>query len=112
MGKQVTTAELSVRLDKLATSVDTLVGALTSAAMPADEAPATPVTKVEADPAYVAHMSIKAQEHAVTKGEEVVLYTRKNKAGECKVAYALRSRYDEVVSKQPSCTGPIGSFKP
>ncbi len=111
MGKQVTTAELSERLDGLADSVDRLIGALTAEALP-DEAKPEATTKVEADPAYVAHQSTKAQEHAIAKGEEVVLYTRRNKANEVKVAYALRSRYDEVVSKQPSCLGPIGSFQP
>lgn len=116
MGKQVTTAELSTKIDTLADSVSNLVNALTADAMASPiegkSAVAEAITKVEADPAYIAHQSIKAQEHAIAKGEEVVLYTRRNKANEVKVAYALRSRYDEVVSKQPSCLGPIGSFQP
>lgn len=95
---------------------DRLITALTAnaiapaatAADPVAETPAAP----QVDPAYMAHQSAKAAEHATNKGEEVVLYTRRNKSGEVKVAYALRSRFDEVVAKQPSCIGPVGSFQP
>jgi hypothetical protein len=66
---------------------------------------------VNVDPAYLEHMTLKAATHATTKGEEVVLYARKNKLGETKLAYALRSRYDDVVAKQPSCKGAIASFQ-
>ena len=45
------------------------------------------------------------------KGEEVVLYARKNKQGTTKLAYALRERYDDVISGQPSHIGAVGSFQ-
>ena len=114
MAKLVTTAQLAEKLDGLADNVGRLVTALTAQSLAPEAEAVTPAAqaKPEVDPAYLAHQSTKAAEHATNKGEEVVLYTRRNKAGECKVAYALRSRYDEVVSKQPSCIGPVGSFQP
>lgn len=100
-------------------SIDKLIGVLTATASQAavTTAPAaveaTAISgNVEVDAKYLAHMNIKAAEHATNKGEPTVLYARKNKAGETKLAYALRSRYDEVVAKQPSCLGPIGTFQP
>lgn len=102
-------------LDGLNTGFDRLINALTADAISIEtpaNSEATPVQKSEVDPSYMAHQSLKAQEHATAKGEEVVLYTRRNKNGECKVAYSLRERFDSVVSKQPSCIGPVGSFQP
>lgn len=111
---RVSNKDILVALDN---GFDRLINALTASAIEpvatATAAPApTETPKVAVDPDYVAHQSLKAQEHATSKGEEVVLYTRRNKSGEAKVAYALRSRYDAVVAKQPSCTGAIGSFMP
>jgi hypothetical protein len=101
----------------IADRLDTLIDLLTATAIAAPaattvETPAITEGDVKVDEAYLAHMNLKAADHATTKGEEVVLYARKNKAGETKLAYALRGRYDEVVKKQPSCIGPVGSFKP
>lgn len=109
MGKRVTTAELGDKLDKL-------IAVLTATAM---AAPAAPVAQPEAettelpvDAKYLAHQTEKAANHATAKGCEVVLYARKNKAGETKLAYALRDRYDEVITRQPSHLGAMGSFQP
>jgi len=102
-------------LDALDSGFDRLITALTAnavAAPAAIAAPATPEGAVQVDEAYLAHMTVKAAEHATNKGEEVVLYARRNKAGETKLAYALRSRFDEVVAKQASCKGAVGSFQP
>lgn len=112
MGERVSNKAI---LDSLESGFDRLINALTADAItPVAAATATPTEtpKVPVDPAYMAHQSLKAQEHATLKGEEVVVYTRRNKAGETKVAYALRSRFDAVVAKQPSCIGPVGSFQP
>lgn len=99
--------------------LNTLIGIMTAQAMPAAETPVTtPVTEgdepestVKVDEAYLAHMTAKAADHATAKGEEVVLYARKNKQGTTKLAYALRERYDAVISGQPSHIGAVGSFE-
>ena len=100
----------------IADKLDTLIGILTTQAMesttPVQTEPTIKDGTVKVDPDYMAHMTAKAADHATNKGEEVVLYARHNKAGETKLAYALRSRYDEVVAKQPSCDGAVGSFQP
>ncbi len=118
MGKRVTTAELSEKLDKL-------IDVLTTQAMPADstqtlveddaklivETPdAEGIETVEVDGAYLDHQKGKAQAHATAKGENVVLYARQNKQGEIKVAYALQERYDTQIARQPSHRGPIATF--
>ncbi len=96
--------------------LDTLIGIMTKQAMPAEVT--TPVTEgdepesnIAVDEAYLAHMTAKAADHATAKGEEVVLYARKNKQGTTKLAYALRERYDDVISGQPSHIGAVGSFQ-
>lgn len=102
--------------------LDTLIGIMTAQAMPAADPVlpevTTPVTEgdepestVKVDEAYLAHMTAKAADHATAKGEEVVLYARKNKQGTTKLAYALRERYDDVISRQPSHIGAVGSFQ-
>jgi len=109
---------------QIADKLDTLIGLMVAQAERDTEAAPLPVltnevtepvaapTSIKVDAAYKAHQEGKSQEHADTKGVEVVLYARKNKLGETKLAYALRSRYDEVVSKQPSHLGPVASFQP
>lgn len=102
---------------QIADKLDTLISILTAQAMESTTPISTAVIpaeqgEVKVDAAYMAHMTAKAADHATLKGEEVVLYGRKNKAGETKLAYALRTRYDEVVAKQPSNLGPVGSFQP
>lgn len=99
-------------------SIDALVAALSRDAIATTETQ-SPVavsndiaeTEVSVDAAYLEHMTAKAADHATNKGETVILYARRNKAGETKLAYALQERFDTVVAKQPSCLGPMGSFK-
>lgn len=102
--------------------LDTLIDIMTKQAMPAaDPVVSTPVieddngleaeSSVAVDEAYLAHMTAKAADHATAKGSEVVLYARKNKQGTTKLAYALRERYDDVISRQPSHIGAVGSFQ-
>jgi hypothetical protein len=99
----------------IASKLDTLIDLMTANALATPSVPAvaaqpTEGGKIEVDAAYLTHMKAKASDHATTKGSEVVLYGRKNKGGEIKLAYALRERFDEVVAKQPSCLGEIESY--
>ncbi len=95
-------------------SIDKLVNALTSSAMP--KAVATPVgdepdaPSLEVAEGYLAKMTEKAANHATSKGCEVVLYARKNQRGETKLAYALRERYDTL--KDNGHIGAVGTFQP
>ena len=106
-------------LEALNAGFDRLITALSADAIAAPSvpaaanvaAPAVGETEVAVDEAYLAHMTAKAADHATNKGSTVVLYARRNKAGETKLAYALKERFDTVVIKQPSCLGPMGSFK-
>ncbi len=108
----------------IADKLDTLIDILTAQAMPVAETPAPsdpgPIrdeggeakSDIAVDEAYLAHMTAKAADHATAKGDEVVLYARKNKRAETKLAYALRERYDDVIVGQPSHLGAVGSFQP
>jgi len=98
-------------LDRL----DSLIDVLTAQAMPATpasqpKAENSGVETIEIDAAYLAHLKGKAEGHAKDKGSEVVLYSRKNKAGETKLAYALRERYDTQIVNQPSHIGAVATF--
>jgi len=101
-------------LDALNEGFDKLITVLTQQAMPV-AAPAETASAnqdVSVDEAYKAHQSTKAAAHAVDKGQPVVLYARKNKAGETKIAYALAERFTDVVAKQPSCLGALEIYQP
>jgi hypothetical protein len=100
-------------------AIDKLVNVLTATAVAAPQPKAESVptsepkaTSVDVDAAYMAHMTAKAADHATAKGSEVVLYARRNRQGQVKLAYALKERYDSQIERQPSCIGPVGSFKP
>jgi hypothetical protein len=116
MGNQRTSIkDVMGAIETQTASIDALITALTATAVAAPVlteavAPSIEGGNIEVDASYLAHMQVKAAEHATTKGEDVVLYARKNKSGETKLAYALRSRYDDVVAKQPSCLGPVESY--
>lgn len=51
-------------------------------------------TKARYEAGYMAHMQAKVAELVASDGQSRVLYGRVNKAGEHKLAYALRSRFD------------------
>lgn len=74
--------------------------------------PAAETADVEVDGAYLEHLQAKAAAHATAKGEDVVLYARRNKAGETKLAYALTSRWDDKVKGQPSTLGVVDTYQP
>jgi hypothetical protein len=115
MSKRVSNEQV---LTAITDGFDKLIGVLTAQAMPSSEATAPVATKgsdetptIDVDQAYLARMNEKAADHATAQGSEVVLYARINKAGETKLAYALRDRYDTQIAKQPSHIGPVGSFQ-
>ena len=112
MSARVSTAQLGEKLDKL---IEIMTQQAIAAPAPVTlvETPTESETpsKVAVDEAYLAHMNLKAADHATAKGSEVVLYARKNKQGETKLAYALRDRYDEQIVRQPSHIGAVGSFQ-
>ena len=114
MGDKKTRVSNEQVLKALDNGFDRLITAITGAAIAAPTA-ATPDTteggEIKVDEKYLAHMQGKAQDHATAKGENVVLYARRNKAGQQKLAYALRPRFDDVVAKQPSCLGAVKEFK-
>lgn len=62
-------------------------------------------TSVAVDGAYVEHMKGKVQAYATSKGEDAVLYSRKNGRGEVKLAYCLASKW--VTLKDRALIGPI-----
>ena len=98
-----------------------IVDALQSLAIQAPVANATPAVDdsqpldsapPKVDEAYLAHMNLKAAAHATKQNAEVVLYSRRNKSNQTKLAYALRSRFEDTIKAQPSCLGVIGTYKP
>jgi hypothetical protein len=50
-------------------------------------------TSVPLDASYEAHMKAKVQDFANSKGEDCILYARKNGRGEVKLAYCLASKW-------------------
>lgn len=115
MGERVSNRAILDAIENQTASMDKLIAVLTATAQqPVAAAPTTPAKPdgIDVDEAYLAHQSQKAQAHATAKGEAVVVYGRKNKAGATKIAYALRTRFVEQVSKQPSCLGAIAEFQP
>ena len=84
-----------------------------------DRVEATPVApKVENTDAanitvpqgYMDKMSEKAQGHATKKGEDVILYARRNGAGETKLAYCLASGFAN--KRDRGLIGAIKTFAP
>lgn len=117
-------AAIEAASEKQTTSIDKLIAVMTASAMTGaapqmsetlpvldNAVPETP-PKVEVDAAYLTHQQGKAQLHATDKGEDVVVYARRNGRGETKVAYALLSRFQFTIEKQPSCLGAISQHSP
>jgi hypothetical protein len=110
-------------IEGLTSTVDQLVNVLTANAMPSapaePEAVVVPTTEtpakpegVQVDGAYLSHMQGKAADHATAKGSDVVLYARRNKMGQTKLAYALKERYQTVIARQPSTLGALHEYHP
>lgn len=102
----------------IANKLDTLIDLMTAAAQAPVVTPpvATPTVAIESAPKvdakYLAHMNVKAAAHATKQGVETVLYSRKNKSGQVKLAYALRPRFDASLKSQPSTLGVVGTYQP
>ncbi len=56
--------------------------------------------KVQVDAAYLSHVSAKLQDRANGDGNTYVLYARKNKAGETKLAYCLGSAWSGLTDRR------------
>lgn len=110
MGAQRTSnKDILVAIEQQTNAINALVGVLagTQNTPPSGEIDCTPVTdpapkqvseptgrkaRYEAD--YLSHMKTKVAELVANDGQSRVLYGRVNKAGEDKLAYALRTRFD------------------
>ena len=72
----------------------TLVAPVAQAPVAIATAPTpTGETSVNLDASYEAHMKAKVQDFANSKGEDCILYARKNGRGEVKLAYCLASKW-------------------
>lgn len=112
MAERTSNRQILDAIENQTASIDRLVEALTTTAI--SDAPAKPEAEqsnsVDVSEGYLAKMTEKAAAHATKHGAEVVLYARNNKAGETKLAYALRERYDTL--RDGGLIGPVGSFQP
>ena len=103
--------------EQIVAKLDTLIDVLTKSALEvtATAAP-TEQSSVEQEPTikvtenYRKVMNGKAQDHATKHGEEVVLYARRNKANEVKLAFALRPRFDTL--QDARFLGVLAAFQP
>lgn len=102
MGTQRTSnRDILTAIEAQTNAINALVGAIagnvsTSPAPTTDPNPkADAPTKARYDRDYMAHMQSKVADLVANDGQSRVLYGRVNKAGEHKLAYALRSRFDK-----------------
>ena len=98
----------------IADKLDKLIDILTANAMPSTpvEVPTLELPGSTHDPEvtseqtlnidenYVAHMELKVQAYALDKGEDAILYARKNVRGETKLAYCLASKWAGLKDKR------------
>ena len=97
----------------IADKLDKLIDILTANAMPStsdemptrtqletqpDDAPTEQTLNI--DPQYVEHMETKVLAYALDKGEDAILYARKNVRGETKLAYCLASKWAGLKDKR------------
>ena len=99
-------------LDAILALTDAITSTTIAPVVNATPVAAVETADVEVDGAYLEHLQAKAAAHATAKGEDVVLYARRNKAGETKLAYALASRWDDKVKGQPSTLGVVDTYQP
>ena len=97
-------------------AITALVGALSAgiqAPAPADKPEPTAVetdSPIKVKPSYLANRKEAAQAHANKVGGEIVLYARRNMAGRTVLAYAQRSRHDNLRDK--GYLGKVATFQP
>ena len=65
---------------------------------------------IKVSKSYLANRKEAAQAHANKVGGEIVLYARKNMAGRTVLAYAQRSRHDNLRDK--GYLGKVATFQP
>ncbi len=71
-----------------------------------DTTPETSESNIQVDKGYLAHMTTKVAEYAADKGEDAILYARKNLRGETKLAYCTASKWTGLKDR-----GLIGAIK-
>lgn len=97
-------------------AIGNLVTALSGSAAPSEpDAPVTPApVKAESGydipKPYMEHMDKKVAKLTATDGQARVLYLRKNQAGEHKLAYALKTRWDAGI-KDNGMIGAVRVYK-
>lgn len=62
--------------------------------------PETSEPNIQVDKGYLAHMTTKVAEYAADKGEDAILYARKNLRGETKLAYCTASKWTELKDRR------------
>lgn len=106
-------------LNALNDGFDRLIDALGNQQVAAP-APAAPVAEatgeqvgestIKVDGAYLEHMKLKVQDFANAKGEDAILYARKNGRGETKLAYCLGSKWTTL--RDRGLIGPVEHISP
>ena len=100
-------------ISNLVTAISGTVAAKPAADTPVDTGAVVEENKpstLRVKPEYMTHMRAKAQDHANTKGETVILYGRVNLAGEHKLAYCLGTRWPSLRDK--GLIGAVAQFDP
>lgn len=77
-------------------------------ATPADDSAKAETPAVDA--AYLSHVASKLQVRANDTKQDFVLYARRNKAGETKLAYCVASKWSTLTDKR--IIGPVKTVSP
>ena len=92
----------------IAAAITSVASGATPVATPTTEG--SKPTNIGLDKKYEAHMALKVQDFANTKGESAVMYARRNGRGEVKLAYCLHSKWSNL--KDRGLIGAVSTFKP
>lgn len=112
MSKRVTTQELAEKLDRLTDVIGALVNNVAENQTPAaaPEEPEAETPKIKVSEAYLQHQTEAAQKYANKRETDYVLYARKNKLGETKLAFATADRYASL--RDSGLIGPVAYISP
>ena len=102
--KRVSNERILTALEALPVAIAAAMGTVATAAPIADSTESSEddngLDKIQVDAAYLSHVSAKLQDRANDTGETYVLYARKNKAGETKLAYCLGSAWSALTDRR------------
>ena len=115
MTERTSNKQLLDAIEGLPAAIATAIagGSATPSVAPVATAPSTPPSggeDIKMDKAYRAHMDLKVQAFATDKGEQTVMYIRKNVRGEHKIAYCLASKWTGL--KDRGLVGAVATFDP